>query len=453
MRLLTRPDERLKLLLPLAAVLAAAVFGVTELAYQGSTTALASLASRGVARQAINTVLRRLLDAETAQRGYLLTGRSEYLGPGQEATADIAEALAKLERHYGDQPRLLGTVHDLRKRVDEKQSELSATLRMYNDGQNQNWRDLLMTDIGREKMEAVRVATESLMAAEDPNVQAERAGIYRTLSLSRASVHLLAALSLLALVFYVRKIAALERARQLHANELQAERDELETQVRHRTSELTELARHLQTAREDERSHLARELHDELGALLTAAKLDVARLKRAMGPPTPEQDQRLKHLNSSIDQGISLKRRIIEDLRPSTLSNLGLVAALEIQAREFGARANLAVRTRLVPVALEEPAQMTVYRVVQESFTNIAKYAGASEVQLSLHGEAGRVHLAVEDNGCGFDSTRIAPRTHGLSGMRFRVEAAGGQLSVVSAPGRGTLIEAWLPAQPLLNYS
>jgi signal transduction histidine kinase len=438
--------RRLKLLLPVSALAAAALFAVTELTYQESTSSLDSLASRGVARTAIQTVLRRLLDAETAQRGYLLTGRKEYLTPYEDAARDIAEAIGKLGAHYRGDERLQVIVKTLQTQVEEKESELSATLDLYEAGRHERWRDLLLTNIGRERMDAVRSTAEVLLAAEDQNVALERAGIFGTLRLSRAIVYLLTALGLLALVFYVRKTAALEAAQARHAEDLQNERDALERQVERRTAELTELASHLQTAREDERNRLARELHDELGALLTAAKLDVARLKRGLGVPTPELEQRLLHLNQTIDKGISLKRNIIEDLRPSSLSNLGLVSALDIQAREFAARAGIPVHTQLAPVQLSDAAQMTVYRLVQESFTNIAKYAAARSVTVSLQAEDDRVRVAVEDDGSGFDPARVAPASHGLTGMRYRVASAGGEMRVVSSLGRGTMIEAWLPA-------
>jgi len=105
--------------------------------------------------------------------------------------------------------------------------------------------------------------------------------------------------------------------------------------VRDRTTSLANLATYLQQVREDERGHLARELHDELGSLLTAAKLDVARLKSRLGDQAPEALQRLQHLTETLNRGIALKRRIVEDLRPSSLSNLGLLPSLEILTREF----------------------------------------------------------------------------------------------------------------------
>ena len=447
MRQLLNLERRGKLLLPVAVLVGAALIGVSNLAYRDSTTSMTSLGARGMARAAISTLLLRLLDDETAQRGYLLTGRSGYLAPRKAASTDIEQAMLTLEAHYRDHPEQLATVKTLRTRVSEKLSETTVVIESYEANHNGPWLDLMMTDIGREKMEAVRAIAEVLLATEDARVAAERDDVYRTLRLSRNGVQLLTLLSMVALLFYARKTMALEQARMRHARDLQAERDELETAVRRRTAELTELASHLQSAREDERSRLARELHDELGALLTAAKLDLARLRRGLGPLSTDVEQRVTHLNDTIDQGVSLKRRIIEDLHPSALSHLGLVAAIEIQAREFATRANLQVHRRLQSVTLSESAQMTVYRMVQESFTNIAKYAAATEVTLTLHTEAGRVRVAVQDNGIGFDIGRKVGSSHGLTGMRYRVEAAGGELRVSSIVGQGTTIEAWLPAQ------
>ena len=116
---------------------------------------------------------------------------------------------------------------------------------------------------------------------------------------------------------------------------VQAERDRLEVEVIQRTAQLTELTQHIQTAREDERHRLARNLHDDLGALLTSAKLDAARIKSRISTAAPEALELLAHLVGTLNSGIALGRRIIEDLRPSALSNLGLAATLEILAREF----------------------------------------------------------------------------------------------------------------------
>ena len=205
---------------------------------------------------------------------------------------------------------------------------------------------------------------------------------------------------------------------------MQLERDRLETEVERRTLDLTELARHLQTVREDERSRLARELHDELGGLLTAAKLDVARVKSRLKGAAPEIGERIGHLVQSLDAGIALKRRIIEDLRPSTLSNLGLNAALEVLCADFSRRTEVKVQAELDDVSLPEDAQLTAYRVVQEALTNVAKYAKAQHVTVRLHSDGEVARLSVRDDGAGFDTRGVPMRARGLAGMRFRVGLA-----------------------------
>ena len=258
----------------------------------------------------------------------------------------------------------------------------------------------------------------------------------------------MAAVSLLALFMYLRQTATLDRTLADEAERVAGERNRLEAEVAARTEQLRELAQHLQTIREDERSHLARELHDELGALLTAAKLDVARLKSRLGATiTPDATERLAHLNESLNGGIALKRRIIEDLRPSSLSNLGLVAALEILLREFAARSEIEVVDDLDRVELDATSQLTVYRLVQEALTNVVKYAKARQVVVTLAPiEGGGARVSVKDDGVGFDTNVPRMARHGLIGMRYRVEAEGGTMQLVSSPGAGTLIEATLPA-------
>jgi signal transduction histidine kinase len=155
---------------------------------------------------------------------------------------------------------------------------------------------------------------------------------------------------------------------------------------------------------------------------------------------------RLQHLVATIDQGIALKRRIIEDLRPSSLSNLGLRAALEILAGEFQQRSGITVRTEIADIELPDAACIAIYRLVQESLTNIAKHAGASAVDVRLLPQDKELLVQVQDNGHGFDPRAVKPGSHGLLGIQFRVEALSGTVRIVSAPGQGTRVEARLPA-------
>jgi len=432
---------------PLAALAALAMFVISEVSYQDATSALNSLGERAIARNRLNQVAKSLLDAETGQRGYLLSNRQEYLNPYRDAQDGLREATDWLRKFYADDPPKAKLMHQLSAAVDEKMSELATSIALHDKGADQAWRDLLLSDIGKEKMERVRTLTEQLLAEEGTQVAKGRKGVYQTLMLNRIGTTAMAAVSLLALFMYLRQTATLERHTDEEARRIESERDRLEAEVTARTRQLKELAQHLQTIREDERSRLARELHDELGALLTAAKLDAARLKSRLGKTTtPEILERLAHLNETLNGGIALKRRIIEDLRPSSLSNLGLVAALEILIREFGQRSEVAVSHELEHVDLSSAAQLTVYRLVQEALTNIAKYAKATEIKVTLASvDDEHVRIGVRDNGIGFDSTLQRAATHGLIGMRYRVEAEGGTMRLESSPGKGTLIEAILP--------
>ncbi|MEO5732531.1 MAG: CHASE3 domain-containing protein [Rubrivivax sp.] len=441
--------QRRRLVLPLVVLATLVVVVINEMAFHRSKTTLSEASSHAVQRAQARQILRLLLDAETGQRGYLLTGRVEYLEPYNASVGQVQTILEGLNPSYANDAIAKETANRLHESGLSKLSELAQTIEIVARGRREAALDLMMSDIGREKMETVRESADALFQIEDQRVAASRDELVDTFTINRIGVNAMAALGLLALFLYQRQTATLEDAQESHNQALQRERDQLDSEVQRRTRELTDLASHLEWTREDERSLLARELHDELGALLTAAKLDAARLKRSMAPLGPEAMERLGHLNATIDKGISLKRNIIENLRPSSLSNLGLVPALEIQAREFASRSDIKVDIDFHTVRLSDSAQITVYRLVQESLTNIAKYAQATLVQISLlEVDDGGACIRVRDNGRGFDPTASTIASHGLRGMRYRVESEGGRMRIESSPGKGASIEAWVPGQP-----
>ena len=431
---------------PLVALIALLLLVISELSYRQAVNSLDELGRMGIVRVNNLTVLRLVIDAETGQRGYLLTGRKEYLRPYELALQELTRLLAELDAYYAGNAAAHAQFSRLQRDVNQKVSEMQETLARFQEGKTDQALQLVLSDIGRERMDAVRTLAQTLIDSEASKIAVERGEVYTTLRLGRLGVGAMTALSLLALAMYLRQRRAIEGLRADQQRALERERDQLEALARERTEQLTELARHLQTAREDERSRLARDLHDELGALLTAAKLDVARLKSRLPEVSPEVATRMTHLNETLNSGIALKRRIIEDLRPSSLSNLGLLAALEIQAREFAEASGLKVDTQLTAVPLSASSELTVFRLVQEAVTNIAKYAQATEVHIRLAPHALGAEIAVTDNGVGFD-TRSERRatSHGLLGMRFRVEAEGGRMHLSSVPGQGTRVSATLP--------
>lgn len=431
---------------PVACLAALALLVISEASYRRTSNSRDDVATMATARTDIQSLWRYLVDAETGQRGYLLTQRAEYLTPYRESLSRIDESLHSLDNYYRGHPQGAALMARLSSLSKDKLSELATTLRLHDEG-GTSWRELLMTNIGQERMEVLRVTAQQLLDLETQRVAIGRADVHRTLMINRVGVGLMTLISLLALSLYFRQSSVLLRVQHEQQLAVQVERDRLEAEVKNRTTQLTELAQHLQTAREDERSRLARELHDEMGALLTAAKLDAARLKARLGTMSPEVAERLLHLNKLLNDGIALKRQIIENLRPSSLSNLGLVAALEIITSEFATASGLQVHADLTPVRLSSSCELTAYRLVQEALTNIAKYSNASEVWVVLSQRDAAASISVRDNGCGFDTQIPRQSAHGLLGMRYRVEAEGGQMMLSSEPGKGTLIEARLPVQ------
>jgi signal transduction histidine kinase len=400
---------------PLVALAAIALLLISETSYWRATESMDELGERGAARTSLQTLHRLMLDAETGQRGYLLTGRDSYLVPYREANEEVQNTLKKLHEHFDAVPVQAARMAQLDKQVQAKLSELSTALALYDEGRQESWRALIQTDIGREQMDSIRALSEALLADESALAAVGRQDIYDTLMLTRIGIGAMTALSMLALWMYLRQTTALEAQRSEQQRAIQAERDQLEHAVTRRTAQLRELAKHLQTAREDERSRLARELHDELGALLTAAKLDAARLKSRLAPLGPEALERLAHLGETLNSGIALKRRIIEDLRPSALTNLGLVSALDILTREHAQRSGTTLATQFDAVASLSPAaELTAYRLVQEALTNASKYAQARRIEVKVAAVDGGARITVSDDGVGFDTANTKPSSHGL---------------------------------------
>lgn len=436
---------KLAVSLPFAIFAAAILISINEASFHESSSAAAKIKEAEQTRHSVSHLLQVMLDSETGQRGYLLTGNPRYLQPYESATVHLGKALQDLRLLLANSPTELAEFDEMVRHIDRKQAEVALSVEMRKQGNNDAWMFMVTTDVGKDHMEAIRRAADRMAASSLAKMQAAHDKVEHSLLLSRIGIAAMGLGALLAFYMYLLQTQALLAAGQREQLTLEKERDRLEVQVRDRTASLAELATHLQDVREDERGHLARELHDELGALLTAAKLDVARIRSRLGNQLPEASERLEHLTSTLNSGIALKRRIVEDLRPSSLSHLGLVASLDILAREFADRSAMKITTRLDQVNLSGSVQLTVYRLVQESLTNIGKYAQASSAEIRVIDEPEQVVIEVEDNGDGFDTAKIGAGSHGLAGMRHRVEAAGGKLTIQSTLQKGTRIRATLP--------
>jgi len=217
-------------------------------------------------------------------------------------------------------------------------------------------------------------------------------------------------------------------------------------EVGRRTRELSSLSAFLQTHYEREKARLARELHDELGGILTPAKMDLSWLEARLGGDA-QYRERMARLGALIDQGIDLKRRIIEDLHPSLLDHLGLAAAVQWLVDDACGAAKLESRVTVSKLERLSPdLEIALYRVVQESVNNAVRHAKATKIELTVERTNDGVRVSVRDDGIGIaDLERARKQSHGLVGMTHRMRAINGTLDISSGKGEGTRVEAFLP--------
>lgn len=221
------------------------------------------------------------------------------------------------------------------------------------------------------------------------------------------------------------------------------------------TEQLRGLSQRLHHAREEEQRRIARELHDELGQHITGLRMDVFTLQSAIeaGRPLAQIQEKIAEINGLLDNAVGAIRKISSELHPSVLENLGLIAALDWQAGEFTRRFHIPVHfyaeDMLHDLKMDLSQATGVFRMFQESLTNVARHAGPCEVHASMLEENGMLCLRIEDNGKGFDAANTKSRgTLGLLGMRERAIMIGAEVQIYSEPGKGTRISIRIPLPP-----
>jgi PAS domain S-box-containing protein len=219
---------------------------------------------------------------------------------------------------------------------------------------------------------------------------------------------------------------------------------------------LRNLSAHLQSAREAERTSIAREIHDELGASLTAVKMDLTRYMRNSGDIPPTSRDLLAGVAALVDSSIQTLRRIATQLRPSILDHLGLWPALEWQLEEFENRYGVqcSIEFNAMPTGLAKDAQTALFRIVQEALTNVARHSQATRVRVSIDEIAGHAAIDISDNGVGIPANKLShPASCGILGMHERAEAFGGRIRVESTSGSGTRLSISFPLAELRKFS
>ncbi len=231
------------------------------------------------------------------------------------------------------------------------------------------------------------------------------------------------------------------------------ERKRVEEELAESREQLRKLAEHLEQAREQERTHIAHEIHDQLAQDLTRLKMDIALINRCMAaPPASAANlpcmENLVLMTKTVDSLLDSVQRIATGLRPAVLDSLGLCAALAWQAGEFETRTGIRCKTRLPETdpVIGSACSTTLFRILQEALTNVARHAAATAVRITLASTETQITMSVYDNGCGFSFESLARhKSYGLIGMQERALALGGTCVIVSKPGKGTSVRTRLP--------
>jgi signal transduction histidine kinase len=233
----------------------------------------------------------------------------------------------------------------------------------------------------------------------------------------------------------IARVAKLERQNEKHLAQLDQHRQDLR-----------DLSQRLLHAHEGERKAISRELHDQVGQMLTALKFELANLREARQADS-DFEHHFEQARQLTEQTLGAIRDLAMGLRPAILDELGLAPALEWQARDFSRRTGIPVSMQLDGQLenLPEAHRTCIFRVVQEALTNVARHAHASEVRVTLHGSNEALGVTIQDNGNGFDPALEERHSLGLLGIRERVAELDGRVSIISQPGKGTLVRAEIP--------
>ncbi len=436
------------LVLGIVASLAIAVYA--ELGYRRLEAANRQMEAALEMQSTLHETLALITDAETGQRGFLLTGKDAYLEPYRNAVPKLEGEISKLQELLvanGSvaQRESAGRLNTL---VGSKLAELEAAIALYQKDGAEAAMSLVETDIGRRSMDAIRAEVDGMASLQRRQLDEATSRWTRDIEFARLGMLTMTALtvSLLLIVWILAR-------RDTHRREMsrlttQQENQRLDMLVQERTASLSELSNHLQEVREEEKSKLARDIHDELGGILVSAKMDMAWVEARTKQRDPEAAEKLARAMQALDDGVQIKRRIIEELRPTLLDNLGLSAALDWQVHEICDRAGLkcSITTPADDSMIAPSVSIALYRIVQEALTNIVKYARAKNVGVELALASDALTLLIEDDGIGIpEDAQNNLLSHGIAGMRQRVRALQGDFSIAKRPEGGTIIEVNMP--------
>jgi signal transduction histidine kinase len=402
--------------------------------------------------QALNEYAGLITDAESAQRGYLLTAESAYLTPYAAAVTGVGQALDRLHDAYGGDDRS-SEFHELRVLTGKELGELEDGVALLKKRGISPTASVVGTDVGKRTMDSISAIIATMRSEEAGQAAAANAEWQEDFHLSRWASAAGATLNIGLVLLAIWLVYSDMRRRARQAAALRGQKLQLELEVEARTSELAALSTHLQGVSEQEKSALSRELHDELGGLLVAARMDLSWLQQRLPTSDPSIEQRFKRIHDSLSAGVDLKRRVVEELRPTLLDNMGLFTALRWQFKETCRRTGLRC-TETIPeseLKFSPDAAIGVFRIAQEALTNILKHSEAKSADLYIAMERDTFTLRITDDGKGIPANRLVTTTsHGLASMRHRIAGLGGTWDLGSPSSGGTVVTARIPLSRML---
>jgi PAS domain S-box-containing protein len=229
-----------------------------------------------------------------------------------------------------------------------------------------------------------------------------------------------------------------------------SERKMVQEELGKSNEQLRDLYRRLQSAREEERTRIAREIHDEFGQTLTALSFDLAWMEKRLHPDQTQIAQKIESMSKIIGMAIQSIKKLSTDLRPGILDDFGLHAAIEWQAEEFETRTGKKCEVVLDvnDLNIDNEVSTAIFRILQETLTNIMRHASANRVELQLREEPGELVFLVRDDGIGLNPHEAnAPQSYGLVGIQERAYSLGGTAEIISSPGQGTTVCVRLPLE------
>jgi len=401
----------------------------------------------------LNQLQSNILKAESAQRGYLLTGSPAYLRPFEQVVLDARKNFQNVEIIIRNvkAPESYQKAHvlldKLKRSFEAKVSEMNLTLQFAQKGEFKEARKITNLDSGLTEMQNIDAYSQALLKLFNHKLETVFIDLDNTRILARASV-IIGPLVLIFLVVLVIKQLLKELSDKAALQQSLFEKnEEYALKAAAQSNLLRSLALDYQSDVERERQKLAREIHDELGSILTATKMDISWTIKTLKTEWPELVEKLRKTSKFLDRGINFKRQIVQDLHPSVISSFGFWPALKTLIEDATER-NQWNLTLMLPdenTKIDETISLVAYRVVQETINNTQKYAQATELSIHIISDEKNLKIEIQDNGIGFEHDKLQNNTHGLSGMRHRVLAIGGHFEIVTSPGKGVLTHVLLP--------